>query len=305
MKNNKIMQSFIIFLKAIAMGAADVVPGVSGGTVAIITGIYERLINAIAAFNLTMLKLLLKGRWKEVFSRIDWAFLIPLLVGIAVSILSLAKMVSFLLTSYPILVWAFFNGLLISACVLLLKQHASRRWLPWFGFSAALLFALWLSMQSQLNLEFNSVNLFIAGFIAISALILPGISGSFILLLLGLYQPVLNAIKDHDFFSLWPFMAGMVCGVLVMAHILKWLLNRYEQITLLTLCGFIVGSLLKIWPWQQTQDHIQQWLTPWQYTVESGEGHYFLAATVCAVLGFVIVQMLALVTKSTEQEKIS
>ena len=91
-------------------------------------------------------------------------------------------------------------------------------------------------MQSQLNLEFNSVNLFIAGFIAISALILPGISGSFILLLLGLYQPVLNAIKDHDFFSLWPFMAGMVLGVLVMAHILKWLLNRYEQITLLTLC---------------------------------------------------------------------
>ena len=298
MKKNNISHFFIIFVKAMMMGAADVVPGVSGGTIAIISGIYERLINAIASFNISMLQDLLKGRIHAVIRQIDWAFLTPLFLGIACSILTLASLISHLLETYPILVWAFFNGLLISSSVLLLKQYAGKQTTAWLGFILALLFAVWLSTQTQMTLQFTPLNLFIAGFIAISALILPGISGSFILLLLGLYTPVINAIKDHDFIALWPFILGMICGVLLMAQLLKWLLKHFEQITLLTLTGFIIGALVKIWPWQYSQAGVQQWLSPMKYAQIQQQPSNVISAIVVAITGFLLVQLISFLSHS-------
>ncbi|CAM5195571.1 DUF368 domain-containing protein [Alishewanella longhuensis] len=208
-------------IKGMAMGAADVVPGVSGGTLAFILGIYERLLNAISAVDLQAVKLLGQGRFKALWRHIDGTFLLCLLTGILCSIFSLASVISWLLEHRPVPVWAFFNGLILTALpVLLTAVNWSIRRAVLFLLGA--FFALGISMLAAVELQPANWMFFVAGAVAICAMILPGISGSFILLLLGMYAPVILAIRELQFGVLLLFAAGCIIGLLSFTHFLKW-----------------------------------------------------------------------------------
>lgn len=236
-------------IKGMAMGAADVVPGVSGGTLAFILGIYERLLTAISAINVKALNLLLKGQWQALWRHIDGTFLVCLFSGILLSIFSLASSISWLLEHKPVPVWAFFNGLIITALPLLAR---SVKWQPIrIGlFLAGVLFAICISMLTTVAIEPSRWMFLISGAIAICAMILPGISGSFILLILGMYLPVTLAVRELQLELLMLFLAGCIIGLLSFSHLLKWLLRHYHDATLALLTGVVVGALFKLWPWQ-------------------------------------------------------
>ncbi|GHG65052.1 DUF368 domain-containing protein [Alishewanella longhuensis] len=236
-------------IKGMAMGAADVVPGVSGGTLAFILGIYERLLNAISAINVQAVKLLWHGRFKALWAHIDGSFLLCLLTGILCSIFSLASVISWLLEHRPVPVWAFFNGLILTALPVLL---AAVKWNLWRGgiFIVGAAFALGISMLAAVDVQPASWMFFVAGAVAICAMILPGISGSFILLLLGMYAPVILAIRELQFSVLLLFAAGCIIGLLSFSHFLKWLLQRCHDATLALLTGVVVGAMYRLWPWQ-------------------------------------------------------
>ena len=242
----------IISLKGMAMGAADVVPGVSGGTIAFISGIYEELLNSISSFNFSLLKVFRKEGFKQVWKIVNGPFLLALFIGISVSVLSLAKLIATLLENHPIVIWSFFFGLVLASIIYIGKQIT--RWT--IGSVLCLIFGVILAFYITTLNPMVSENsspwfLFLAGMIAICAMILPGISGSFILVLLGAYKLVLNALNTKDFFSIIVFMLGAVVGLLTFSRILKWLFFTYKNYTLATLTGFIIGSLNKIWPWQE------------------------------------------------------
>ena len=243
----------ILYLKGMAMGAADVVPGVSGGTIAFISGIYEELLNSISSFNLSLFSVLRKEGFSKVWKLVNGSFLITLLLGISISILSFAKLIETLLENHPILIWSFFFGLVLASIIYIGKQITN-----WTKGSVLLLIlgailAFYITTLNPL-MPVNSSPwfLFFAGMIAICAMILPGISGSFILVLLGAYKPVLNAINTKDFFNIIVFMVGAVLGLLTFSRVLKWLFSKYKNYTLAILIGFITGSLNKIWPWKET-----------------------------------------------------
>ena len=242
----------IISLKGMAMGAADVVPGVSGGTIAFISGIYEELLNSISSFNFSLLKVLRKEGFKQVWNSVNGSFLLALFIGISVSVLSLAKLIETLLENHPIVIWSFFFGLVLASIIYIGKQITT--WA--IGSVLCLIFGVILAFYITTLNPMVSENsspwfLFLAAMIAICAMILPGISGSFILVLLGAYKPVLNALNTRDFFSIIVFMLGAVVGLLTFSRVLKWLFSTYKNYTLATLTGFIIGSLNKIWPWQE------------------------------------------------------
>lgn len=242
----------IISLKGMAMGAADVVPGVSGGTIAFISGIYEELLNSISSFNFSLLKVFRKEGFKQVWNTVNGPFLLALFIGISVSVLSLAKLIATLLENHPIVIWSFFFGLVLASIIYIGKQITT--WT--IGSVLCLIFGVILAFYITTLNPMVSENsspwfLFLAGMIAICAMILPGISGSFILVLLGAYKPVLNALNTRDFFNIIIFMFGAVLGLLTFSRILKWLFFTYKNYTLATLTGFIIGSLNKIWPWQE------------------------------------------------------
>ncbi len=247
-------ETLLIFLRGLAMGAADVVPGVSGGTIAFITGIYPRLLNAIRAFDGHFAKLLLKGRFREAMARIPWSFLLPLVAGIGCSIFSLAKLVIYLLHQHAISVWSFFFGLILASIALLLldvraRKIRSRAFWPMLAFGA--LCAWWLSGGNSNTLANPGLLLyFAAAFVAICAMILPGISGAFILVLLGMYPHVMRAVADFNLPVLVVFALGCVCGLLCFARVLSWLFNNVPIGTLAFLIGLMAGSLRAVWPWK-------------------------------------------------------
>lgn len=273
-------------IKGMAMGAADVVPGVSGGTLAFILGIYERLLNAISAVNLQALKLLGQRRFKAFWLHIDGAFLLCLLTGILCSIFSLASVISWLLEHRPVPVWAFFNGLILTALPVLLT---SVKWTIWravlFFIGAA--FALSISMLSVVELQPANWMFFVAGAVAICAMILPGISGSFILLLLGMYAPVILAIRELQFGVLLLFATGCIIGLLSFTHFLKWLLQRCHDATLALLTGVVLGAMYRLWPWQDGN----LMYSPASYAMRFGQ-HDLLMASACFVAAIAV--MLAL-----------
>lgn len=236
-------------IKGMAMGAADVVPGVSGGTLAFILGIYQRLINAISAINIQAVKLLWQGRFKACWSHIDGTFLLCLFTGILCSIFSLASAIGWLLEHRPVPVWAFFNGLILTALPVLFTAVKWSIWRAVLLFIGAV-FALSISMLAAVDLQPANWMFFVAGAIAICAMILPGISGSFILLLLGMYAPVILAIRELEFGVLLLFAAGCIIGLLSFTHFLKWLLQRCHDATLALLTGVVVGAMYRLWPWQ-------------------------------------------------------
>ena len=240
----------LLYLKGMAMGAADIVPGVSGGTIAFITGIYEELLNSIKSFNLDALELLKQLQFKALWKHINGTFLLVLLAGIFTSILTLARLVTWLLATYPVQIWSFFFGLIIISAILVTKEI--RKWsisvviAGIIGIVVAYIITIASPAQTPDALWF----IFLAGAIAICAMILPGISGSFILLLLVKYEFILTALKEFNIPIIIVFGIGCVVGLLSFARVVSWLLDRYYNVAVALLAGFMVGSLNKVWPWK-------------------------------------------------------
>jgi putative membrane protein len=280
------MQYLQWIIKGLAMGAADVVPGVSGGTLAFILGIYQRLLCAISRCNLTAIRLLLRGRCKAMWQYVDGTFLVCLFSGVLLSIFSLAGVISYLLHHRPIPLWALFCALIITALPHLCR---SIRWRPRYLLLCVtgVIFSLLVGMLTPRELEPQSWMFFVAGAIAICAMILPGISGSFILLMSGMYAPVLLAVTELQLGVLSLFMLGCIIGLLSFSRLLNWLLQHYHDASLAVLIGVVIGALYRIWPWQLEQ----QLYLPWQYAARAGQADIVLAL-LSAVAGAVLMLLL-------------
>jgi len=300
-----------LYLKGIAMGRADVIPGVSGGTIAFITGIYTELLDSIKAVNLQALIVLFKQGPKAAWQAVNGTFLVTLLAGILTAILTLAKVIHYLLDQHAVLLWSFFFGLILAASLHMAKQI--KQWQP-ATVAALLIGALiagFISIASPSSIEASYLNIFIAGSIAICAMILPGISGSFILLLMGLYAPVLAAVKGLQLDIMAIFALGAVLGLMLFSRLLSWLLHHYQDLMFSLLTGFMLGALLKVWPWKETisyrlnskgQDVPFEQLNRLPEWVNNDQ---LLTALALAGVGFVSVLLLEKLSVNENTEKIS
>lgn len=243
----------VISLKGMAMGAADVVPGVSGGTIAFISGIYEELLTSISNINLSLIGTLRKEGIKSTWQQLNGNFLAALFLGIGISVVSLAKGIKWMLENEPVLLWSFFFGLVLASIWYVAKQIS--QWNAWVVVAlllgAAVAYYI-TTLTPMVNENSSPWFLFFAGALAICAMILPGISGAFILVLLGAYKPVLEAVNSRNFLVIGLVGLGAVVGLLTFSRVLKWLFAKFKNATLAALTGFIVGSLNKIWPWKET-----------------------------------------------------
>ena len=244
----------VLALKGCAMGMADVVPGVSGGTIAFISGIYEELLDSIRSVNATALKLLLKLRLGEFWRHINGSFLLPVLLGIAIAIFSLARLMTYLLTYHPIAIWSFFFGLIIASALLVARQIGRWDWRSLLAFVAGAAAAWWITVATPAETPNDWWFVMLSGAIAICAMILPGISGAFILLLLGKYQYIMQAVGDLNIPVIVIFVVGAAAGIISFSHLLSWLLKHWHDVTVAVLMGFMVGSLNKVWPWKETAE---------------------------------------------------
>ncbi|KAF9658260.1 DUF368 domain-containing protein [Tenacibaculum sp. ZH5_bin.1] len=298
--NRTIKDYFVIMLKGIAMGAADVVPGVSGGTIAFISGIYEELLGSISNINLKLLKTLKKEGFKSAWKQVNGNFLVTLFVGIFISIVSLAKMISWLLMHHPVLVWSFFFGLVLASVIYIAKQVTQWNLVSGILLMLGAILAYYITTLNPLVSENSSMSfMFLAGAIAICAMILPGISGSFILVLLGAYKPVLAAVNNRDLTTITVVGLGAIVGLLLFSRVLKYLFENYKNHTLVVLTGFIIGSLNKIWPWKKvltyrTNSHGEQIpfnelsISPFSY-----DGNpQLMYAIILALIGFALILLL-------------
>jgi putative membrane protein len=249
-------QNLLLFLKGIAMGAADVVPGVSGGTIAFVSGIYIELIDSIKSLNLNALKVLRSQGLAAAWKHINGNFLAVLLSGVLTSLFSLAVVMQFLLAEHPLPLWSFFVGLIAGSVIYLLRQHPFGHWQDALLFAFGIATAWGVSVAPAVQLEGTHLTMFFAGSIALCAMILPGISGSFILVLLGLYPVFIGAIADFKIDILIVFGFGGILGLMLFSRLLSWLLTHYESTVISTMCGFLVGSLAIIWPWKQVLDSV-------------------------------------------------
>jgi len=243
-------KSVALFLKGMAMGAADVVPGVSGGTIALISGIYPKLLDAISNIKPSLLSELSKKGFSFVAEKIHLKFLITLFAGIFASVLTLAKGISYLLEFHPILIWSFFLGLILGSILLMVKQIKGKRSLVIIAGLLGMLLAAGVGFLPVGEDTSALPYLFLSGALAICAMILPGISGSFILVILGSYEPILQAVHQRDLKTIAVVGAGAIIGLLSFARILKWFFQRYPNSTLALMTGFIAGSIPAVWPWK-------------------------------------------------------
>ncbi|MGB0894679.1 MAG: DUF368 domain-containing protein [Parashewanella sp.] len=282
------------------MGAADVVPGVSGGTIAFITGILDTLLESINRIKPSLFSMIKQQGIKRTFDHINGSFLISLLAGILTSLLSLAKLISWLLVSYPIPTWSFFFGLILISALHMVKQVNGFTTYRAINFLIGIVLAYGITQLSAINLEINSFTIFIGGSIAICAMILPGISGSFLLLLMGLYATILGAAKGFDLEVLGIFALGAVSGLLCFSRLLSAVLKRWHDATLCFLTGLMLGTLGKIWPWKQTlswrtNSHgeqvplLQQNMSPWAFEQTTGSAHQLILAIVCMLSAILLV----------------
>ncbi|MDT0293861.1 DUF368 domain-containing protein [Mesonia ostreae] len=244
---------FSIGLKGMAMGAADAVPGVSGGTIAFISGIYEELINTISNIDIALFKTIPKEGFKAFWEKLNGNFILALLLGIIISFVSFMQLAKYLIENEPVLIWSFFFGLIVASIYFIGKQIKTWSIAVIISLILGAVAAFYISSLPPLSSNSNSYFLLFAGAIAICAMILPGISGSFILLILGAYKTLSDAIHDLDFKKIALFVVGAVIGLLSFSRVLKWLFNNYHNCTLAVLTGFIFGSLNKVWPWKITE----------------------------------------------------
>ncbi|MCQ2157004.1 MAG: DUF368 domain-containing protein [Bacteroidales bacterium] len=283
-------------LKGFGMGAANVVPGVSGGTIALLTGIYSDIVNAISALSDPQTwKAFFSGRFRDFWKMINGGFLIALAIGVLASILSLAKLMTYCLNMYPILTWAFFFGLIIASSYYMLRDIKG-----WDTGSVILLIVgailgVVVCTMSPTSTPDDKWFIFICGAIAICTMILPGISGSFILVIFGKYDYIMQAISSLNVPVLAVFAAGCLVGILAFARLLHWLLGRWEKQTLLLLLGFVLGSLIKVWPWNDLEAASDAQLlragsqVPFDYQIPG--------AVICFLAGIALVVIIELISK--------
>ncbi|MCH4551162.1 DUF368 domain-containing protein [Aestuariibaculum lutulentum] len=248
----RLIDYLIITFKGLAMGAADAVPGVSGGTIAFISGIYEELISTISNVNLSLFKILFNKGIKAFWIEVNGNFILALLSGIVISYVSFMKLAKYLLENQPILIWSFFFGLIVASIYFVGKQVTKWDASVILALIVGAVIAFYISSLPAMENSDSDWFLFFSGAIAICAMILPGISGSFILIILGAYKTLSDAIHDVDIKKLIIFFSGALIGLLSFSHALKWLFKNYHNITLALLTGFIFGSLNKVWPWKNT-----------------------------------------------------
>jgi putative membrane protein len=282
------------------MGAADTVPGVSGGTVAFITGIYEELIASINKIDADAFRLLFKLNIAEFWKKINGNFLLALLSGIFVSLLSLARLMTYLLDTQPILIWSFFFGLILVSSPLILRNITKWSIVSVVTFIAGIIIAYFITIVSPAETPSGYPFIFFCGAIAICAMILPGISGAFILLLLGKYEFMINALINFDIPVIIVFMLGCVLGLLGFSRFLNWILTHYRFPTLALLAGFMIGSLNKVWPWKEVISYrlnhngdqvpaFDKSILPWDYFTITGQDPQVFKAILCAAFGVFLV----------------
>lgn len=242
----------LLTLKGIGMGAADVVPGVSGGTIAFIVGIYEELIDSIKSINLTSLKMLCSLKFSRFWKAVNGNFLLAILFGIGLSVFSLAKLITYLLVQEPVLVWSFFFGLVLASIWFVSREVAQWNAKTVIAFAAGAVAAYAITITTPAETSNDLWFIFLCGAIAICAMILPGISGSFILVLLGKYFFIMDAVKSLRISVLLVFAGGSVIGISLFSRALSYALHRFHDITIAILSGFMLGSLNKVWPWKET-----------------------------------------------------
>lgn len=286
----------LLYLKGLCMGAADVVPGVSGGTIAFISGIYDELVDSIRRANPAALKVLFQQGPGAFWRHINGSFLVVLIAGILTSMFSLARVVEYTLSHHPLLIWAFFLGLIVASVIYVGRQQPHWRLSQWVGLAAGTLVALFCAFSPPLDVGGGGIIVFLSGMVAICAMILPGISGSFILLLMGMYPLLIGALTGPDFGFLALFASGAVIGLMLFSQLLSWLLHHHRATTLSVLIGFLVGSLAVVWPWTVAAGSVasglavgtRQLMMPWTYEAVVGPA-LILECVLLAVFGLVLV----------------
>lgn len=308
--NRTIKEYLVLVLKGMGMGAADVVPGVSGGTVAFITGIYEELIESIKSINLNAVKLFFTGKFVEFWKAINGTFLISVFIGIGISVFSLAKGLEFLLNNYPILVWSFFFGLIVASAIYV--SRSIEKWNPGTIIAGigGIIVAYLITVISPAEANTSYWFIFFSGSIAICAMILPGISGSFILVLLGMYKFILEAVGNLEIAVILTFLIGAAVGIIAFSNVLSWLLKKYHNITIAVLAGFMVGSLNKVWPWKEVTETFldrhgeikplaERNILPGTFEQITGNDALLLGAILLAIVGFALIFIIEGLTKKT------
>lgn len=282
------------------MGTADVIPGVSGGTVAFITGIYEELLNSIRSIDKEAFQLLLRFKFGECWKKINGPFLIAVLGGIFTSLVSLARLMTYLLEHHPIQIWSFFFGLILISSPLILRDIRAWNLGTALSFIIGIGAAYLITILSPTETPTNLVFIFFCGALAICAMILPGISGAFILLLIGKYEYMINALIELNFPVIIVFVVGCSFGLLGFSHFLSWILTHYRFPTLAMLAGFMLGSLNKVWPWKEVtlfrinQEGVRvpafdRSIWPWDYLEKTGQDPLLFKAILFAAIGIFMV----------------
>ena len=304
----KFSRYIVLALKGCAMGMADVVPGVSGGTIAFISGIYEELLDSIRSVDATALRLLLRFRLAEFWRHINGRFLLPVLLGIAVAIFSLARLMTYLLTNQPIAIWSFFFGLIVASALLVARQIGRWDWRTVLAFAVGAAAAWWITVATPAETPDDWWFVMLSGAIAICAMILPGISGAFILLLLGKYQYIMHAVGEFDIPVIAVFVIGAAAGIISFSHQLSWLLKHCHDVTVAVLMGFMVGSLNKVWPWKETvetyldshgvaQPLVQNNIAPGTFEQLTGQPSLLVQAILLGIVGFLVIYGIELVAR--------
>jgi putative membrane protein len=290
----------VLVLKGMGMGAADVVPGVSGGTIAFITGIYEELINSIKNINFRTISTLWKEGLPAFWKAVNGNFLLSIVAGILISVLSLARILEYLLVNHPVLIWSFFFGLIIGSAIFVARSIEKWSIGTFISLLAGIAIAWIITSFTPAETSEAYWFIFLAGALAICAMILPGISGSFILLLLGKYQFVLSALNEGRISVIAVLLTGALTGIIAFSHLLSWLLEKFHHLTIALLAGFMIGSLNKIWPWKVTvetyidshgeiQPLLQDNVLPGRFISETGADPQILWAVLLALAGFLVI----------------
>ncbi len=296
----KIKKYLLTYLKGVAMGAADIVPGVSGGSIAFITGIYEELLDSFNSFNGENLRLLFKFKVLDFYKAVNGSFLLSLLLGIMTSIFSMSKLITYLMSEHPIPLWSFFCGLILISAFLILKDVAHWNLGVLMALLGGTLLAYFITELPPTSSPEALWFTFVAGSIAICAMILPGISGSFILLILGKYEQILQAVSNRDILTLAVFAIGCIIGILSFSRIVSWLLKKHHAITIGLLAGFMLGSVNELWPWKivtayrtssggEEKPFLTENIFPGTYLEQTGIQPQILFAAVAFVFGILLV----------------
>ena len=310
--SQRIKDFALLFLKGVAMGSADVVPGVSGGTIAFITGIYGQLLASLKAFNLIAVKLLFGFKLKQLWQHVNGTFLLVLFGGIAISVISLANIITWCLEHYPVQLWSFFFGLIIISAIMVSREIKQWNLSVVIAGLAGIAIAYSITLLGPTTTPDTWWFILLSGAIAICAMLLPGISGSFILLLLGKYIFIVSALKDFKVDVAALFIAGCAIGLITFSRVVSWLLSRYYNLTIALLSGFMIGALNKVWPWKKATEfaidsHGKQVpiaetnLMPGHYFEQTGQDPYLLHAILLGALGIalvVVIDRVAAYTKS-------